>query len=292
MLYFGNTFMPVEDLGILRFLVKSLYSKKQRSLKGVEIGPWLGRSTLNMLAPDFTIGPPNSIAIIICDLMTLEFNSTQELFDAIKAREECISANYTRDVVVQLLYHELCYLVKGKNTYFSKLYCIDTWGGIAVEKDVNFREGSLGTAKDIFLSNIAKAGFADIVTALQGDSSILTRLREDIDFIFIDADHEYDSVAKDIFAVRHLLTPETILCGHDFGSDRWPGVKLAVDDFIKHYEVASNIWVAKLEGIEFLQSLLPYDAYAERINAEQNILNNRYLDSEYCAKYGLRPVSS
>ncbi|MFZ0929789.1 MAG: hypothetical protein WAN11_14375 [Syntrophobacteraceae bacterium] len=57
-------------------------------------------------------------------------------------------------------------------------------------------------------------------------------------------------------------------------------------------KVASNIWIAKREGIEFLQSLLPYDAYAERIDAQQNILNNRYSDPDYCLKYGLKPVSN
>ncbi|MGA3116716.1 MAG: class I SAM-dependent methyltransferase [Syntrophobacteraceae bacterium] len=284
--------MSVEDLEVLRFLVKSLHSRKQRLLRGVEIGPWLGRSTLNILAPDFTIGSPNSISTIICDLMTLEFNNTHELLSAIKVREQYIPDLSSKDIVIALLYNELCYLVKTKKQYFASFYCVDTWGGIDSEQNVNFREGALGTAKNIFISNISKAGFIDIVTAMQGDSSILSILRDEIDFIFIDADHEYDSIAKDLFAVRHLLTPSTFLCGHDFGSERWPGVKLAVDDFIKYFEVASNIWIAKREGIEFLQSLLPYDAYAERIDAQQHILNNRYSDPDYCLKYGLKPVTN
>ena len=51
------------------------------------------------------------------------------------------------------------------------------------------------------------------------------------DFVYIDADHSYQSVKQDI----HLWFPKVrsggVICGHDYSSS-WPGVMQAVDEFI------------------------------------------------------------
>ena len=51
----------------------------------------------------------------------------------------------------------------------------------------------------------------------------------DLDFVFLDADHGYEAVAADIEAWRHTLKPGGLLCGHDYGDERF-GVTEAVDD--------------------------------------------------------------
>ena len=51
-----------------------------------------------------------------------------------------------------------------------------------------------------------------------------------LDFVFIDADHSYDAVAADIAAWRGKVRSGGILCGHDYGHVRFPGVKRAVDE--------------------------------------------------------------
>lgn len=50
------------------------------------------------------------------------------------------------------------------------------------------------------------------------------------DFIFIDADHSYDSCKADIEAYLPLLRPGGVLCGHDVGS--FTGVTEAVDELL------------------------------------------------------------
>jgi predicted O-methyltransferase YrrM len=57
-----------------------------------------------------------------------------------------------------------------------------------------------------------------------------------LDAVFIDADHAYESVSKDIDAWRPKLKAGGILAGHDFNPD-FPGVVRAVTERFKHWEV-------------------------------------------------------
>lgn len=52
-----------------------------------------------------------------------------------------------------------------------------------------------------------------------------------MDFVFLDADHRYESVRDDIIAWTPALRSGGLLCGHDF-SPTWPGVERAVRELI------------------------------------------------------------
>ncbi len=51
-----------------------------------------------------------------------------------------------------------------------------------------------------------------------------------LEFVFIDAEHSYESVIADITAWHRKLKPGGILFGHDYGQPRFPGVKRAFDE--------------------------------------------------------------
>jgi SAM-dependent methyltransferase len=53
---------------------------------------------------------------------------------------------------------------------------------------------------------------------------------QSLDLVFIDAAHDYNSVANDIKAWEPLLIRGGLLCGHDYCDSRWPGVRRAVDE--------------------------------------------------------------
>jgi hypothetical protein len=66
-----------------------------------------------------------------------------------------------------------------------------------------------------------------------------------VDMVFIDGDHEYEAVKRDILNARKMLKPGGILCGHDF-SDAHPGVMKAVRELVPGFSVGAgaSIWKA------------------------------------------------
>lgn len=59
------------------------------------------------------------------------------------------------------------------------------------------------------------------------------------DFIFIDADHTYEQIRKDIIGCKELLTPNGLISGHDFN---WEGVEKAVKELFPSYKLHNYIW--------------------------------------------------
>jgi predicted O-methyltransferase YrrM len=68
-----------------------------------------------------------------------------------------------------------------------------------------------------------------------------------VDLVFIDADHSYEAVKKDIVKFRPKLRTGGILCGHDID---YPGVNRAVKELIPDHDIGPNfVWIEK-EGIK------------------------------------------
>jgi predicted O-methyltransferase YrrM len=63
------------------------------------------------------------------------------------------------------------------------------------------------------------------------------------DMIFIDGDHEYTAVRRDIANAKRKLAPGGLLCGHDAS---WPGVRAAVTELTGEFLTVPNtdIWFA------------------------------------------------
>lgn len=62
-----------------------------------------------------------------------------------------------------------------------------------------------------------------------------------IDIIFIDGNHSYEYVYKDIVKYSPKLKPTGLLTGHDID---YPGVNRAVKELVKTFDVGpNNVWV-------------------------------------------------
>jgi hypothetical protein len=117
-----------------------------------------------------------------------------------------------------------------------KFDCIDTWDGSEEHVDPNsgFFEPNLVDDKDWlykhFLENVSPV--KERINPIRKPSLEAANLYEDnsLDFIFIDASHDYENVLKDIQAWYPKTKPEIgIISGHDYS---WgPEVKKAVHDF-------------------------------------------------------------
>lgn len=65
--------------------------------------------------------------------------------------------------------------------------------------------------------------------------------KEKADLIFIDGDHRYESVKKDIRKAMDLIKPYGIIAGHDY-QPYWPGVVQAADETFGKVNVVDTIW--------------------------------------------------
>jgi len=54
-----------------------------------------------------------------------------------------------------------------------------------------------------------------------------------LDFVYIDGDHEYDGVMNDIKLYYPKMKKGGVLGGHDYNYPPWPGVTQAVNEFAK-----------------------------------------------------------
>ena len=89
------------------------------------------------------------------------------------------------------------------------------------------------------------------VQILKGDSVEMAAYVDDksLDFVFIDADHRYEGVLRDIKAWAPKVKDDGIITGHDYEQPRFPGVCKAVHEMFTEVNEAGVdwIWFAKPE---------------------------------------------
>lgn len=117
------------------------------------------------------------------------------------------------------------------------VWAVDHWKGTPADPDQHaLYAETLATRNpaEEFRRNLRKEIAAMKVIPVQLPSVEAAEVIRDrwgsaFDFVFIDADHSYEGCRADIAAYLPLLRPGGLIAGHDY-SDRWPGVKQAVDE--------------------------------------------------------------
>lgn len=116
-----------------------------------------------------------------------------------------------------------------------QLYCVDPWetGGGHTTLEASVRE--LREAKQQFLDKTQFAHDRRIVLAYPSIKAVEWTAPSAFDFVFIDAEHTYEEVYKDLRAWAPKVRNMGLLCGHDYNApyDRKKifGVKRAVDEY-------------------------------------------------------------
>lgn len=122
-------------------------------------------------------------------------------------------------------------------------YCVDTWEGSVEHQVLNKNE--LPELYDLFLKNMepVKSYFTPLkMTSI--DASLMFADKS-LDFVFIDASHEYAHVLLDIDAWLPKVKPGGILAGHDY-TPSWPGVVKAVNERFKNIVCAEDCWAIEV----------------------------------------------
>jgi predicted O-methyltransferase YrrM len=101
----------------------------------------------------------------------------------------------------------------------------------------------------LFKSYLEDLQLTDLILPVEKDSSVAAESFEDnsIDIIFIDANHSYEGVKKDLQSWFSKVKIKGIIAGHDFWAEQ---VKSAVLDFmatksVKVFETSSSCWIAQ-----------------------------------------------
>lgn len=112
-----------------------------------------------------------------------------------------------------------------KNIRFD---CVDTWEGSA--EHASTPEVINKTLYSDFLKNIEPV--KHVINPIKMASTLASKLYKDdsLDFVFIDASHDYENVKKDAYAWLAKVKPGGILSGHDYGL--WGEVTRAINDFV------------------------------------------------------------
>ncbi len=118
-----------------------------------------------------------------------------------------------------------------------KFDCIDNWEGCPASETYSNglanREWIAKSGRDLyaeFCDNIKICGVEQNIKPIRGDSAQSASLYSDqsLDFVFIDADHSQEAVARDLAAWWPKVKTTGVLAGHDYDE---VGVRNAVDEF-------------------------------------------------------------
>jgi len=127
-------------------------------------------------------------------------------------------------------------------------YCVDLWSGVvaySLNKDIK-SDDKFYTE---FTNNISTV--SNYIKPLRMPSLEAAASFEDntIDFIFIDASHDYENVKADLAVWYPKLKSNGVIGGHDYATAA-PGVVKAVDEFVLEYklnlQIISNWWYVDL----------------------------------------------
>ncbi len=122
----------------------------------------------------------------------------------------------------------------------ATLVAVDTFDGDAEVHQYAPRQ-TAGSVRAEFERNTAGYGFLRV---LQADSHVAAREFDDasVDWVFIDAAHDYRSVVGDIRAWARTIKPGGLISGHDYGRS---GVTDAVRRFFGDITVQHSIWMTR-----------------------------------------------
>ncbi len=128
--------------------------------------------------------------------------------------------------------------------YATVLYCVDAWKAHKGYRD-HTRQSKLDRFYEI--TNNRLKDFNNIWLMRDFSMNAVKKFPDNwLDFVYIDANHDYEHVTEDIIEWTKKVKPGGIVSGHDYtkrkGQDKYYDVVRAVNDYVDKYEKELTIW--------------------------------------------------
>lgn len=130
----------------------------------------------------------------------------------------------------------------------TQIQCIDTWLGAEEfytmpnkERDLMKKWGYPNVYYQ-FLSNIINEGVVEMIEPITVPSSIGVYLASNAEMVYIDGSHSYTDVLEDIKNMWPKTKLGGVMFGDDYRNGAFPGVKRAVDEFAKLFELEVEVY--------------------------------------------------
>lgn len=121
------------------------------------------------------------------------------------------------------------------------VWAVDPWNGDYPDENGRILEGVNTYCYPDFCRNLSDHIKSGRVIPVRGFSYSFV-LPFQVDMVFLDGDHRYKTVIKDLDKAYELVSTLGIVSGHDYGHPMWPGVKQAVDEKLDKVKVEETIW--------------------------------------------------
>jgi hypothetical protein len=134
---------------------------------------------------------------------------------------------------------------RGVQTRFD---VIDTWLGSPGAEACELGKAELAkeghTPWSAFIRNATEAGLIDRIHPFRVESTVAARMydAQSLDFVYLDADHSYESVKEDILTWLPKLKPGGVLAGDDY-TESWAGVIQAVAETLGPVSIEGVTWI-------------------------------------------------
>lgn len=138
-----------------------------------------------------------------------------------------------------------------ENTQIKKIYAVDPykhfWWGY--KDPMNFTQNKFNLIYESTQRRLKK--FNNRVIFIREESqTAYSKINEQLDFVYIDANHTHNGVKKDIKLWFNKVKNGGIIAGHDYNHPNFPGVKKAVDEFFDQFGKRVNFHKSGVWWIE------------------------------------------
>ena len=124
------------------------------------------------------------------------------------------------------------------------MYAIDIWDDVLSVYENIENNHDFNLVEERFDENVKGFNVTKLKMTFEKASDLLPKL----DVIYIDANHDYEYVKKDIKVSIEKIKPNGIICGHDYNTET-PGVIEAVNEFFGKPDVvfSDSSWLVYLK---------------------------------------------